>query len=213
MTKSTTNPNKGVKQSSSTDALFDTDQNYEPISTRPSELQELSKLMGSPPEPAPTLVEVQQSVLKTAVTIDDLSIAWEKLEKVLTQPVRISISAVADSLKMPKWQLVLGLLNHLHQSATLNCPVIDPSWKDADQMLLIGQEVKCPECGVMYVQQWPRQVYCSSKCGNEVNGRLARERKRIAKEQAMEADRIGEEQIAEIIARQGLKGDQTGVQF
>lgn len=201
MTKNTTKPAKPtvVQSRSSADALFDDDDRIDITVQREVKDDVHHPTLIGPPVKPPTLEDAVDTVIKRSAKSAQLEQAWATLESVLTKPVRIVIETTATNLRIPKWQLILGLINHLHQSSTLSNPVIDPSWRDAESMLTIGDEIKCPECGVMFEQQWPRQIYCSTKCGTAKLERDMNKRRADALELKKQADKFTEEEIRDLL--------------
>jgi len=70
---------------------------------------------------------------------------------------------VADViLKIPRWQLVAGILLFSAESGNLVSPSLDPSWTTNGISLSIST---CPECGKQFTPHRLGQIFCSNECG------------------------------------------------
>ncbi len=91
---------------------------------------------------------------------------------ILQQSVRDYAIELADiTLKIPRWQLILGSLMSQYESGNLTAPSIDPSWR---QVELLQKDSICEECKESFVPKRLRQKYCENKtprCGDIVRKR------------------------------------------
>jgi len=70
---------------------------------------------------------------------------------------------VADViLKIPRWQLVAGILLFSAESGNLVSPSLDPSWTTNGISLSTST---CPECGKQFTPYRLGQIFCSNECG------------------------------------------------
>ena len=81
----------------------------------------------------------------------------------LVPSVRDYAFELADiTLKIPRWQLVLGAVLCQYESGNLQAPSIDPSWR---QMEVVSGTSICAYCKKSFVPKRYGQSYCSSACG------------------------------------------------
>lgn len=67
------------------------------------------------------------------------------------------------TLKIPRWQLVLGAVLAQFESGNLQAPSIDPSWRHAE--IAVGLSI-CKECKKSFTPKRFGQLYCTTQCGN-----------------------------------------------
>ena len=83
---------------------------------------------------------------------------------ILPNSVRDYACELADiTLKIPRWQLLLGALMAQQESGTLAAPSIDPSWRQVE--LLIHTNT-CEHCHKEFQPKRQGQKYCSNACGD-----------------------------------------------
>lgn len=100
------------------------------------------------------------------------------LLSLLVPPIRSYAFECADiTLKIPRWQLLLGSLMAQYDSGCLVAPAIDPSWKQIEA--LIPSSI-CAHCKITFTPKKVGQVYCTQTCGDEV--RLIEKAERQKKE-------------------------------
>jgi len=113
--------------------------------------------MGNPP--SPIIGETYSRSLDDAATL---------LLNILSPAIRSYVFELADiTLKLPRWQLLLGALMSQYESGNLTAPSIDPSWREVEAV--IGDST-CGHCGVTFTPRRFGQKYCSQKCGDEARG-------------------------------------------
>ena len=88
------------------------------------------------------------------------------------------------TLKIPRWQLLLGSLVSQHECGTLTAPSIDPSWRQVEA--IIGKSI-CGECQKEFTPKRIQQKYCSQECGEMVR---KREMEKRHEKQRKEEERI-----------------------
>ena len=90
------------------------------------------------------------------------------LLSILTPSVRELANELADiTLKIPRWQLILGSLMAQQESGTLAAPSIDPAWR---QIELITEKSICGYCKQEFQPKKFKQAYCSNLCGDKARG-------------------------------------------
>lgn len=107
------------------------------------------------PEPLRTINDTYSGSLDDAATL---------LLRQLVPSVRDYAFELAEiTLKIPRWQLVLGAVLAQFESGTLQAPSIDPSWRQIE--VAIGTSI-CKQCSKSFTPKRYGQTYCSPQCGN-----------------------------------------------
>jgi len=99
------------------------------------------------------------------------------------------------TLKIPRWQLVLGAVLAQFESGTLQAPSIDPSWRQIEVAVGVST-CKYVKCGKTFPPKRFGQSYCSPQCGN-----LARKE---------EIDRINKEKAHDLKIRKHIESIEMG---
>lgn len=125
------------------------------------------EVLRAPVDPDPLKpLEVSGVPEPTGVVDAQLRDAWDKMSQALRDHVKKAVTFQAQALRIPEWQLVCGLVAHLHASASLSNPQLDPAWMSSEP---IRQSVAvCDYCGEEFVPRWRGQVYCGEECGRAV---------------------------------------------
>lgn len=92
------------------------------------------------------------------------------LLSILPSSIREYAVELADiTLKIPRWQLILGSLMAQNESGNLTAPSIDPAWR---QIELVIQKTICGyhACKKQFTPKRFGQKYCSTKCGDLMRG-------------------------------------------
>lgn len=157
-----------------------------------------------PPEPPLAFEFVKAQKIEERAEIAVLTQAWNVLKQALRPTVIKGLESAAVMLKLPEWQLALGLLNYLHGGASLYCPVTDPEWLRAgsNEVSLIDFRSVCQnkKCGKTFIAESRGQLYCCNACGMELENLHLNQRQQEAKEQKMAKDRIDEETMMKLEA-------------
>lgn len=96
-------------------------------------------------------------------SLDD---AASLLLRQLSPSIRDFAFELADiTLKIPRWQLVLGTILSQYESGNLQAPSIDPAWR---QMEIAVRQSTCLQCGREFQPKRYGQAYCSPQCGDAV---------------------------------------------
>lgn len=134
----------------------------------------LGKVEGGLPK-APTISPIQSSSLAAEAPplIEEsfhgsLEDAANLLLSLLLPSIRDYAIELADiTLKIPRWQLILGSLMAQHESGTLTAPSIDPAWRQVE--LLIEKSIcQYSLCKKQFSPKRFGQKYCSNLCGDMV---------------------------------------------
>ena len=118
-----------------------------------------------PSTPSPQGVEFPPAIGETYHhSLDD---AATLLINILTPAVRDYLFEMADvTLKIPRWQLLLGSALAQYESGNTASPSIDPSWRNIE--LAMGDSTcSLPSCGKKFIPKRYGQLYCSQGCGDE----------------------------------------------
>lgn len=126
----------------------------------------LSKAPTQPPTPltnaegAPQLIEGSfHGSLEEAANL---------LLSIIPTSVRDYACELADiTLKIPRWQLLLGSMMAQQESGNLAAPSIDPGWRQVE--LLIKESI-CQYCKKSFPPKHSGQKYCSNQCGDKARG-------------------------------------------
>jgi len=119
------------------------------------------------PSPTPIIGETYSGSLDDAATL---------LLNILTPSIRDYVIELAEiTLKIPRWQMLLGALLAQYESGTLAAPSVDPSWR---QIEAVAGKNFCPECKKEFSPKRHKQVFCSTACGDQARGRAIREQNR-----------------------------------
>lgn len=120
------------------------------------------------PTPTPlTLAEGAPSPIEGSFH-GSLEEAANLLLSILPTSIRDYACELADiTLKLPRWQLILGSLMAQQESGNLAAPSIDPSWRQVE--LLIKSSI-CQYCKTGFPPKHAGQKYCSNKCGDLARG-------------------------------------------
>lgn len=89
------------------------------------------------------------------------------LISVLDASLRDYMFEIADlTLKIPRWQLILGAVVSQYQTGALIAPSIDPSWKDSN--VLTKSSINfCEQCKKPFTPKRYGQRFCSNHCGDK----------------------------------------------
>ena len=130
----------------------------------------------SAPSTPTTISQPPQDMIVGETLHSSLDDAATSLIRMLSPSIRDYALELADvTLKIPRWQLVLGTMMAQYESGTLNNPSIDPSWRQVEA--IIGKS-KCETCGIEYIPKRFGQKYCSNKCGTAARQKEIEERNR-----------------------------------
>lgn len=118
--------------------------------------------IAEPPSPSPRQPSTEEGVINQTFH-NALEEAATLLLSVLQKPLKDYINELAETtLKIPKWQLLMGSVVTQYESGNLPAPSLDPSWRSVEAIL--GESV-CPECGEIFAPKRFGQKFCSNKCG------------------------------------------------
>ena len=92
-----------------------------------------------------------------------LNEACEVLFQAMQPFVVTGVRSTAALLGCEVWQLVGGLVVHLHQSGGLTTPVIDPSWRSDNPV--VEEERTCEYCDSNFVPNFRGERFCCNGCG------------------------------------------------
>jgi len=99
---------------------------------------------------------------------------------ILPTSIRDYACELADiTLKIPRWQLILGSLMAQQESGNLAAPSIDPSWRQVE--LLIKSSI-CEHCKTEFPPKRQGQKYCSNKCGDLARGEEIQKQNKLKEE-------------------------------
>lgn len=98
------------------------------------------------------------------------------LLSILPSSIREYATELADiTLKIPRWQLILGSLMAQQESGNLPAPSIDPAWR---QIELLVEKSICQYCKKEFSPKRFGQRFCSNLCGDKARGEeIARQKK------------------------------------
>ena len=105
------------------------------------------------------------------------------LINLLSPSIRDYAIELADiTLKIPRWQLLLGSVMAQYESGCLTAPSIDPSWRIAEAAMT-DSICQLDTCKKHFTPKRYMQTYCSQECGDEARKRSIedanRERRKI----------------------------------
>jgi hypothetical protein len=151
-----------------------------PLDMKPVEQKE--------PDPIQVVGDVYSRSLDEAATL---------LLSQLVPSVRDFAFELAEiTLKIPRWQLVLGAVLSQFESGNLQAPSIDPSWRQVE--VAVGKSTcGLEECRKGFTPKRFGEVYCSPLCG--------------AKARKKEIDRINKMKAEELNFRKKVEAAQMGV--
>jgi len=87
------------------------------------------------------------------------------LLSILPNSIKDYVNELADiTLKIPRWQLLLGSLMAQQESGSLAAPSIDPAWRQVEALI---ESTVCLFCKQPFQPKRFGQKYCSTKCGDE----------------------------------------------
>ena len=101
------------------------------------------------------------------IKIDDLeSQAVNLINRTLPSYVKDFADDMCEmSLKIPRWQHLMGVYRLAFDMSLFPQPLLDPGWEEhADR---VNSMSKCPKCREMFKPGYIGQLYCSNKCGAE----------------------------------------------
>lgn len=122
------------------------------------------------------------------------------LLNILTPSIRDYATELADiTLKIPRWQLLLGSLLSQYEGGNLTAPSIDPSWRQIE--IAIGKS-HClwKDCGREFTPRRLGEKFCSPLCGDNqrrVDISLIRKRR---EEEIKQRKREGGDMRGEIVS-------------
>ena len=128
-------------------------------------------------------------------TLDD---AASLLLRQLSPAIRDFAFELADiTLKVPRWQLILGTILSQYESGNLQAPSIDPAWR---QMEIAVKQSICQyhKCRKEFSPKRYGQSYCSPQCGDEVR------REEIAKVRAERENELKFRKAVDRVASGGI---------
>lgn len=120
---------------------------------QPGYITPLSQVGGS----SPVVGETYSRSLDDAATL---------LLNLLTPSIRDYAMELADvTLKLPRWQLLLGSMLAQYESGCLVSPSIDPSWRQAEAVMS-DSICELAECRAHFIPKRFGQRFCSQTCGD-----------------------------------------------
>jgi hypothetical protein len=120
---------------------------------KPSPITPLSQSGGN----SPILGESYSRSLDDAATV---------LINILSPSIRDYAIELADiTLKIPRWQLLLGSMVAQYESGSLTAPTIDPSWRQAEAAMS-DSICQLDTCGKHFIPKRFGQRFCSQECGD-----------------------------------------------
>ena len=141
--------------------------------------------LSSPGDPTPIVGETYSRSLDDSATL---------VLNLLTPSIRDYAFELADiTLKIPRWQLLLGSMLAQYEGGALTNPSIDPSWRQAESVMS-DSICQLPSCQKHFIPKRYGQKYCGTACGDEARKADIIEMKR-KKREAEIAERKLEEQM------------------
>lgn len=130
---------------------------------------------GLPPSPKASIFEPAEPAVDNSLLIEEtfhgsLEEAANLLLSILPSSIREYAIELADiTLKLPRWQLILGSLMAQNESGNLTAPSIDPAWR---QIELIIKKSICNyhACKKQFTPRRFGQKFCSTLCGDKARG-------------------------------------------
>ena len=90
------------------------------------------------------------------------------LLSIIPTSIRDYACELADiTLKIPRWQLLLGSMMAQQESGNLAAPSIDPGWRQVE--MLLKQSI-CQYCKKEFPPKHAGQKFCSNLCGDKARG-------------------------------------------
>lgn len=125
--------------------------------------------------PTPTNAEEAHPLIEESFH-GSLEEAANLLLSILPSSIREYAAELADiTLKIPRWQLILGSLMAQQESGNLPAPSIDPAWR---QIELLLEKSICAYCKKEFPSKRFGQKFCSNLCGDKARGEeIARQKK------------------------------------
>lgn len=121
------------------------------------------------------------------------------LLNILTPSIRSLAMELADiTLKIPRWQLLLGSMLAQYEGGCLAAPSIDPSWRQIE--VAIGRSF-CRICKREFTPKRFGQLFCSTPCGDVARGTAIEE----AKTKKREEDLAFRDRIAVLQREQAVR--------